>query len=33
MNKLQIDLNELSTLIEINVDNLKEMYPDLEKNR
>ena len=33
MNKLQIDLNELSTLIDINVDNLKEMYPDLEKNR
>ncbi len=33
MNKLQIDLNELSILIDINVDNLKEMYPDLEKNR
>ena len=33
MNKLQIDLNELSTLIDINVDNLKEMYPDLENNR
>ena len=33
MNKLQIDLNELSALIDINVDNLKEMYPDLEKNR
>ena len=33
MNKLQIDLNELSDLIDINVDNLKEMYPDLEKNR
>lgn len=33
MNKLQIDLNELSNLIDINVDNLKEMYPDLEKNR
>ncbi len=33
MNKLQIDLNELSTLIDINVDNLKEMYPELEKNR
>ena len=27
MNKLQIDLNELSALIDINVDNLKEMYP------
>ena len=33
MNKLQINLNELSTLIEINVENLKEMYPELEKNR
>ena len=33
MNKLEIDLNELSTLIEINVENLKEMYPDLEKNK
>ena len=33
MNKLQIDLNELSTLIDINVDNLKEMYPELEQNR
>ena len=29
MNKLQIDLNEISTLIEIYVENLKEMYPDL----
>ena len=33
LNKLQIDLNELSTLIEINVENLKELYPDLEKNQ
>ena len=33
MNKLQINLNELSTLIDINIDNLKEMYPDLNKNR
>jgi len=32
MNKLQINLDELSTLININVENLKEMYPDLEKN-
>ena len=32
MNKLQIDLSELSTLIDINVDNLKEMYPELLKN-
>ncbi len=33
MNKLQILLDELSTLIDINVENLKEMYPALEKNR
>lgn len=33
MNKLQISLNELSTLIDINVNNLKEMYPALETNR
>ena len=33
MNKLQINLDEISTLIDINVDNLKEMYPELEKNR
>ena len=33
MNKLQIDLSELANLIDINVDNLKEMYPELEQNR
>ena len=33
MNKLQISLEELSTLIDINVDNLKEMYPALETNK
>jgi alanyl-tRNA synthetase len=33
INKLQIDLSELSNLVDINVDNLKEMYPDLEKNK
>ena len=33
LNKLQIDLDELSGLIDINIDTLKEMYPDLEKNR
>ena len=32
MNKLQIDLNEISTLIDINVENLKEMYPELSNN-
>ena len=33
LNKLQINLDELATLIDINVENLKEMYPELEKNR
>ena len=32
MNKLQINLGEISTLVDINVENLKEMYPDLAKN-
>ena len=32
MNKLQINLDEISTLIDINVENLKEMYPELEIN-
>ena len=33
MNKLQINLDEISTLIDINVENSKEMYPDLVKNQ
>lgn len=33
MNKLQINLNEISNLIQINVENLKRMYPELQKNR
>ena len=33
MNKLEISLDELSTLIDINVKNLKEMYPTLEQNK
>ena len=33
MNKLQIDLNELSNLIDLDIDVLKEMYPDLVKNK
>ena len=33
MNKLQINLDEISTLIDINVENLKEMYPNLAKNQ
>ena len=32
MNKLQINLDELKTLIEINVENLGEMYEELVKN-
>ena len=33
MNKLQINLDEIANLIDINIENLKEMYPDLEKNK
>lgn len=33
LNKLQINLEELSTFIDINVENLKEMYPELEKSK
>ena len=33
MNKLLINLNEISTLIDINVENLKELYPELEQNK
>ena len=33
INKLQINLSELETLIDLNVENLKKMYPDLEKNK
>ena len=33
MNKLQINLSELSTLVDLNVETLKEMYPELEKNK
>lgn len=33
LNKLEIDLNELSDLIDLNIENLKELYPDLEKNK
>ena len=32
MNKIGIELSELTNLIEIYIENLKEMYPDLEKN-
>ena len=33
LNKLQISLDELAELIELNVENLKEMYPELEQNK
>ena len=33
LNKLQINLDEILTLIDINIETLKEMYPELEKNR
>ena len=33
LNKLQISLDELASLIDLNIENLKEMYPDLEKNK
>lgn len=33
MNKLQIELSELGALVDVNVDTLNEMYPELEKNR
>ncbi len=33
LNKLQIDLSELSNLIDLNIDVLKEMYPELVDNK
>ena len=33
MNKLQIDLSQISTLIDINISNLSEMYPELLENK
>lgn len=33
LNKLGIDLDALPALIDLNVENLKEMYPDLKKNK
>ena len=33
LNKLQINLDELGNLIDLDIDILKEMYPELEKNR
>ena len=33
MNKLEIDLSKLATVIDISIDSLKELYPELDKNR
>ncbi len=33
MNKLGIDLSELANLIDLNIDTLNELYPELKKNR
>ena len=33
LNKLEIDLNELGNLVDLYIDTLKEMYPELDKNR
>ena len=33
LNKLQIDLNELPNLIELNIETLKEMYPELQEHK
>ena len=33
LNKLQINLDELGNLIDLDIDILKEMYPELEKNK
>lgn len=33
MNKLQIDLNELGSLIDLNIDTIKNLYPELEEKR
>ena len=33
LNKLQINLDLLSELIDLNIENLKEMYPELEQNK
>lgn len=33
MNKLEIDLSELGNIIDISINSLKELYPELEKNK
>ena len=33
MNKLEIDLSQLENIIDISIDSLKELYPELEKNK
>lgn len=33
LNKLQIELDKIPELVELNIETLKEMYPELEKNK
>ena len=33
MNKLEIDLNKMPEIIDVSIDSLKELYPELEKNK
>ena len=33
MNKLEINLDELSNIIDISIDSLKDLYPELQKNK
>lgn len=33
LNKLEINLDELATIIDISIDSLKELYPELDNNR
>ena len=33
MNKLEIDLNKMSEIIDVSINSLKELYPELEKNK
>ena len=33
MNKLEINLDELKTVVDVSIDSLKELYPELDTNR
>ena len=33
LNKLEVNLNELESIIDISIDSLKELYPELDQNR